>query len=242
LKSKHAANFCFLRRPLSAVFDRHTRSVLTGAGVEVRTGTPVRAVHPGVPPRIVLEDTPVSCQQIVLAVPLRRQRELLSDSSHLPEPPPNEPIAGLLLKFARPVMDELFFLGLDTPVQAVFNKTAIWREQSADESPQLVEVVISGARREARRGVEDMTAELLPELAKLLPRVRATPLLAARLVVHGGATFGVPPGHETHRLSPLRADCPGFVFAGDQAATGWPSTMESAVRAGEAAAVAVHTR
>ena len=79
-------------------------------------------------------------------------------------------------------------------------------------------------------------AKLVPELAKLLPRMRATPVLAARLLVHGAATFGVPPGNEASRLPPVQPDYPGIVFAGDQAATGWPSTMESAARAGAAAA------
>jgi zeta-carotene desaturase len=136
-------------------------------------------------------------------------------------------------------MDELFFLGLDSPVQVVFNKTAVWQGEARADEPQLVEVVISGAAREVRLGVERMKAELLPELAKLLPRAGSTPLLAARQLVHGGATFGVPPGREAERLPPLRPDCPGVVFAGDQAATGWPSTMESAARAGAAAARAV---
>jgi squalene-associated FAD-dependent desaturase len=237
LKSKHAADFCFLRRPLSAVFDRHARQVLTAAGIEVRTGTAVRAVRSGLPPVVILGESLHPCDRVVLALPLRRQRVLLAGEEALPEPPPDEAIAGLLLKFARPVMDELFFLALDSPVQVVFNKTAVWRE--AADAPQVIEVVISGAGREARLGVQRVTAELLPELAKLLPRVRETPLLATRLLVHGTATFGVPPGREAERLPPVRPACPGIVFAGDQAATGWPSTMESAARAGAAAARAV---
>jgi uncharacterized protein with NAD-binding domain and iron-sulfur cluster len=239
LKSKHAADFCFLRRPLSAVFDRQARAVLAAAGVEVRRETTVRAVRPGTPAVVLLGKSLHACDRVVLALPLKRQRSLLSEGPALPEPPPDGAIAGLLLKFARPVMDELFFMALDSPVQIVFNKTAIWQGQSAADAPQLVEMVISGAGREARLGVERMTAELLPELAKLLPRVRETPLLAARLLVHATATFGVPPGREVGRLPPVRPDCPGVVFAGDQAATGWPSTMESGARAGQAAARAI---
>ena len=239
LKSKHAADVCFLRRPLSAVFDRRAREVLSSAGVEVRLGAAVRAVRPGSPPVVVLADSLEPCDHAVLALPLTRQRGLLSDGRRLPLPPPDGPIAGLLLKFAGPVMDEVFFMALDSPVQIVFNKTAIWEGRVRPDAPQLVETVISGAAREARLGVEQMTAELLPELAKLLPRVRETTLLAARLLVHGTATFGVPPSCEAERLAPLRPDCPGIVFAGDQAATGWPSTMESAARAGAAAAAVV---
>ncbi len=238
LKSKHAADFCLLRRPLSAVFDRRAREALTAAGVDVRTGCAVRAVRPG-SPVVVLAGSEEPCGRAVLAVPLKRQRVLLGDECRLPQPPPDGPIAGLLLKFAAPVMDELFFMAFDSPVQIVFNKTAIWEGESREDAPQLVEVVVSGAGREVRMGAQRMTAELLPELAKLLPRVGTVPLLASRLLVHGGATFGVPPGREAGRLPPLRPDCPGVFFAGDEAATGWPSTMESAARAGEAAARAL---
>ncbi len=239
LKSKHAADFCFLRRPLSAVFDRQARAILTAAGVEVRLGTAVRAVRAGSPPVLTLAGSLEPCDRVVLALPLKRQRALLAGECRLPLPSPDGSIAGLLLKFARPVMDELFFMALDSPVQIVFNKTAIWEGQARPDAPQLVEMVVSGAGREVRLGVERLTAELLPELAKLLPRARATPLLAARLLVHGSATFGVPPGGESERLPPQRPDCPGIVFAGDRAATGWPSTMESAARAGAAAAAAI---
>jgi squalene-associated FAD-dependent desaturase len=238
LKSKHAADFCFLRRPLSAVFDRHAGAVLAAAGVEVRTGAAVRGVRPGSPPVVVSEEER-TYENVVLALPLKYQRTLLAGSPPLPDPPPDGPIAGLLLRFARPVMEELFFMALDSPVQIVFNKTAIWHCSAAADAPQMVEVVISGAGREARLGVGRMTAELLPELAKLLPRARETPVSAARLLVHGAATFGVPPGRESSRLPAVSPEYPGIVFAGDQAATGWPSTMESAARAGAAAARAV---
>ena len=136
-------------------------------------------------------------------------------------------------------MEELFFAAFDSPVQIVFNKTAIWEGRATSGAPQLIELVISGARREIRLGTEQMTAELLPELAKLLPTVGDTGLLAARLLVHGAATFGVPPEGEARRVAPGHAAYPGLAFAGDQAATGWPSTMESAVRAGAAAAHAI---
>jgi squalene-associated FAD-dependent desaturase len=240
LKAKHAADFCFLRRPLSAVFDRQARGVLAAAGVDLRTGVVLSAVRPGTPPAIVANGTEQAYQRVLLALPLRRMRALLPDEQ-LPQPPPEGAIAGLLLKFARPVMDELFFMALESPVQIVFNKTAIWSGQAPAEEPQLVEVIISGARREVRLGVEQVAAELLPELAKLLPGVAETPLLAARLLVHGTATFGVPPCGP-RRLPPELPAYPGLVFAGDQSATGWPSTMESAARAGAAAVRAIIAR
>jgi squalene-associated FAD-dependent desaturase len=241
LKSKHAADICFLRRPLSAVFDRQARAALAAAGVEVRTGTAVKAVK-AVPwsLEVVIGGGPTQpCRRVVLALPQKRMRALLPYSDRLPEPPAGGAIVGVLLKFARPVMEELFFMALDSPVQIVFNKTAIWEGRTPAGAPQLIEVVISGAGREVRLGAERVTAELLPELAKLLPAARTTPVLAARLLVHGAATFGVPPGGAARRVPVVLPEYPGVVFAGDQAATGWPSTMESAARAGASAARAV---
>jgi squalene-associated FAD-dependent desaturase len=235
LKSGTAAAICLLRRPLSAVFDRHARETLQHAGVDVQTGSAVREVQVGAPVRIrnCNGDT-TEYDKVVLAVPLKHMRELLPNTG-LPAPPREGAIAGLLLRFAGPVMDELFFSAVGSPVQIVFNKSAIWA-RNAEDGSQVIELVISAAEREVKLGAERMTAELLPELAKLLPRVRHTPLLAKRLLVHATATFQVKPGGEAQRL---QATCPGLtnvVLAGDYAATGWPSTMESAARAGQLAA------
>ena len=49
------------------------------------------------------------------------------------------------------------------------------------------------------------------------------------------ATFRVVPGSQKSRLS-QRTPLPGFYLAGDWTDTGWPSTMESAVRSGNLAA------
>ena len=227
LKSGRAAAICCLRRPLSAVFDKYARQVLESAGVRVLTG---EAIRPG-------SGVLTEYDKVILAVPLKRARELLPHAG-LPAPPEEGAIAGLLVRFAGPVMDEQFFSAAEGPIQIVFNKSAIWGRHEADGS-QIVEVVISAAEREAKLGVEAVAAELLPELAKLLPRVRQTPVLAQRLLVHATATFRVKPGGEVGRLPVTRPDLEKIVFAGDYAATGWPSTMESAARAGQRAANAI---
>ncbi|MBI3410574.1 MAG: FAD-dependent oxidoreductase [Planctomycetes bacterium] len=237
LKSPEASAICFLRRPLSDVFDRHARKILENAGVEVRTGAMVSAVNPGSPARVVSADEKLAFDKIILALPLKYMRGLIPGAA-LPEPPGEGAIAGLLLRFAKPVMDEWFFTAVDSPVQEVFNKTTIWG-QSPEDGSQIIELVISAAEREVRLGMEGVAEELLPELAKLLPAVRTTPLLAKRLLVHGTATFRVPPGGESRRLPLTLAGLDNVLFAGDYAATEFPSTMESAARAGQAAAQAI---
>ncbi len=239
LGSRHSADICFFRRPLSAIFDQQARLTLQAAGVKIHNGIAVSHVAAGSLVTVRLPGEIQTFDRVILALPRQRQRSLLTGIA-LPETAGTGAIAGLLLKFARRVMDGMFFLGLDSPVQIVFNKTAIW-ERAVDDGSQVIELVFSGATREAKMGVQAVAAEYLPELAKLLPTVTATPLLARRLVLHGTATFSVPPGGETARLSATVAGCPNVYFAGDEAATGWPSTMESAARAGEAAAQAART-
>ena len=239
LRSPEAAAICLLRRPLSAVFDRLARQVLERVGIAVRTGENVVEVSPGAAVMVrATNGRKHVFDRVVLALPLKRMRGLLP-GVELPPAPEEGAIAGLLLRFANPVMDELFFTAVGSPVQHVFNKSAILGLPT--DGTQVIEMVLSAAEREVRLGVERVAAELLPELAKLLPRVRGTPVLNKRLLVHGTATFRVPPGGEAARLPVTRAAVANVVFAGDYAATGFPSTMESAARAGLAAARAVLT-
>jgi squalene-associated FAD-dependent desaturase len=235
LKSPEASAICLLRQPLSAVFDRLARQVLQGAGAKAITGQAVSAVQPGAPVRLRISSGETSeFDRVVLALPLKHMRAVLPQVG-LPSPPQEGAIAGLLLRFARPVMEEPFFTAVGTPLQHVFNKTAIWKHTPEDGS-QVIELVLSAAEREVKLGVERLSGELLPELAKHLPEVRRVPLLAKRMLVHATATFRVKPGGEAHRLPVTWPGLSNVVLAGDFAATGLPSTMESAARAGQAAA------
>lgn len=238
LRSPEAAAICLLRRPLSNVFDRQARAALGKAGADVQTGALVTELRAGSPLLVRTADGRERVfDRVILALSPRRAPALLPGVG-LPEPPGEGAIAGLLLRFAGPVMDELFFSAVGSPVQVVFNKSAILG-RIEENGGQVVELVISAAEREAKLGAERVAAELLPELAKLLPRVATTPLLAKRLLVHATATYHVPPGGEARRVGPYLPGVPNVLLAGDYAATGWPSTMESAARAGLAAARAV---
>src|SRR5439155_27344698 len=93
LKSPEASAICLLRRPLSAVFDRLARAVLRRAGVAVRTGESVSAVCPGSPVTVRTgSGQKHTFDRVVLALPLKRLRTLLSDAS-LPAPPGRGPSA-----------------------------------------------------------------------------------------------------------------------------------------------------
>jgi hypothetical protein len=219
------------------------RKTLEKAGVTVVTQALVQEVIPGTKVQVASnslgDHSPQTFDRALLALPAGRVRSLLPGGPSLPGPGERNAIGGLLLKFARPVMKDLFFAALDSPVQMVFNKTAVWEKEPAVEGGQVVEVIISRAEREIRLGVEGVAMALLPGLARLLPAVRDTQLLVQRLLVHGSATFAVPPGGESRRLPTYCPEFPGVILAGEETQTGWPSTMESAARAGAIAARAL---
>jgi len=101
--------------------------------------------------------------------------------------------------------------------------------------PQYCQVVISASHRLARRPREAWIAEIRGELEALLPAARQAKLLHARAVTHPAAVFSVTP--ESDRFRPPPQTLLENVFlAGDWTATGWPATMEGAVRSGQKAA------
>src|SRR6185436_229296 len=104
--------------------------------------------------------------------------------------------------------------GVEWPVQYVFDRTA----SSGLERGQYLAVSLSGAYELDGRRVEELRASFVAELARLLPR----------------ATFRQGPGTLALRRF---ADVPPRVhLAGAWTDTGWPATMEGAVRSGLAAA------
>ena len=76
---------------------------------------------------------------------------------------------------------------------------------------------------------------MLAELAEIWPAAREAKLLRWWVVTEHGATFAVRPGVEALR-PPQRTPVDGLFLAGDWTATGWPATMEGAVRSGYLAA------
>jgi uncharacterized protein with NAD-binding domain and iron-sulfur cluster len=82
---------------------------------------------------------------------------------------------------------------------------------------------------------DELERIFLPELERLLPRVRGARVLRFHVTCERAATFHQVPG--TRRLRPgPRTALPGLYLAGAWTDTGWPATMESAVRSGLAAA------
>jgi squalene-associated FAD-dependent desaturase len=166
------------------------------------------------------------------SAPRQRIEPLLSHFTHAP-------ITTIHLWFDRPVTDLDHAALLDTRIQWMFNKTLIRRLETA-QAPQgqYLELVISASFSELRQTSEQILAFTLVELTRFFPSVREATLLKSAVLKEARATFSVTPGLDRFRPTP---DAPGdnLYLAGDWTLSGWPSTMEGAVRSGRLAAEAI---
>jgi len=151
------------------------------------------------------------------------------------------PITGVHFWFDRPVTSERFITLLDTNVQWVFNKTALYTDQSDAPIPgaqQYLQLVISASYDLLKKSREEIIELCLKEIRQALPAAREAQLVKATVIKEASATFSPEPGVDRFRPAQT-TNTPGLFLAGDWTATGWPATMEGAVRSGYLAAEAV---
>jgi zeta-carotene desaturase len=153
------------------------------------------------------------------------------------------PITGVHLWFDRDVMDDPFVTLLDTTTQWIFNKTMLYGEAKgkAANSGQYLQLVISASYDLLQKPRQEIIDLCLKEVCQALPLAREAKLAKATVIKEAAATFSPEPGVD--RWRPKQASSvPNLFLAGDWTDTGWPATMEGAVRSGYLAAEAVLQR
>ena len=152
------------------------------------------------------------------------------------------PITGVHLWFDRTVMTEPFLTLLDHKTQWVFNKSLLdaghGNEKTASKKGQYLQLVISASYDFVPLARQEIIDLCRAELADVLPATRDAKLEKATVIKEVAATFSPEPGVD--RFRPAQdIGVKGLFLAGDWTCTGWPSTMEGAVRSGYFAAEAV---
>jgi zeta-carotene desaturase len=169
-----------------------------------------------------------TADQYVLAVPFERVAALAPELELNLTQFEHSPITGVHLWFDRSITQLPHATLLDRTIQWMFNK----------DSGRYVQAVVSASRsltEMPRKEVIDLT---LRELAEFFPAVREAKLEKAHVVKEVRATFSAKPGLES--LRPVSATkFTNLALAGDWTRSGWPATMEGAVRSGYLAAEAV---
>jgi zeta-carotene desaturase len=101
-----------------------------------------------------------------------------------------------------------------------------------------VELVVSSSTSLIEKSKQDILDLALRELTEFFPEVSHAKLLKSTVIKEVNATYSPLPGADSHRPSQT-SPWPRVFLAGDWTATGWPATMEGAVRSGYLAAEAL---
>jgi uncharacterized protein with NAD-binding domain and iron-sulfur cluster len=150
------------------------------------------------------------------------------------------PITGVHLWFDRGVMDEPFVTLLDTTTQWIFNKSMLYGdgEGKAAGGGQYLQLVISASYDLLQKPRQEIIDLCMKEVCQALPAAREAKLVKATVIKEAAATFSPEPGVD--RWRPRQSTSVSNLFlAGDWTDTGWPATMEGAVRSGYLAAEAL---
>lgn len=253
LKSRHAADIGFTTVGLSKVLVEPALKFLQARGAEVLTSSPVKTIHLAGGSLVSVRLTngkELLADAFVSALPFASllkilPSELRTTSPFCPlEKLESAPICNLYFFYDRPILEDPFVAVLDSPLQWVFNRSLLLRDDSVkadrpEKTPgQVLAVSVSAAHAYTQMSHQELKDLFLREMEAHFPEARKKRPERIVIVWQKEATFRCTPGAQALRPGP-HTSIPNFFLAGEWTQTGWPSTMESAVRSGFAAALAV---
>jgi squalene-associated FAD-dependent desaturase len=243
MKSRRGYELLVPRRPISEILESRAIPWLAKHGVEVHRAAPVKRIVFDAQNQVTgveLASGDVhSASHVVATVPWMGVGELfdpairaavpeLEKISHLE----TAPIVSVHLWFDRAIME--------MPHLVLPGRVSQWLFAGAIENGKYhYQIVISAAYAESKMLRDELTQIILRELQDVLPIVHTASLLRSQVIMQSRAVFAPTPGHEQFRPASKASTIAGFYFAGDWTATGWPATMESAMRSGSNAAQSI---
>jgi squalene-associated FAD-dependent desaturase len=246
-----AADIGMATVPLGRLHAEATASLLARIGAQVRLGARAIAVEPQAGGGFVVrlgrgESTadgaaepaasqPLSADGVVLAVPADQAVRLAATAGVAGAAGwvglGHSPIVNVHVRYDRAVMKLPFVAAVDSPVQWVFDKT----RQAGVQDGQYLAVSVSAADDLVDVPTAAIRELFEPELARLFPAAAGACIRDFFVTRERRATFRQGPGSGALRPG-AGTSVPGLVLAGAWTATGWPDTMEGAVRSGHGAA------
>jgi hydroxysqualene dehydroxylase len=240
LGSAADSDFLLPHTTLGDVLPRPAMAWLADRGAEIRLRTAARSLRRGLAGdwRVETDRGPIDAVQIVLAVPPFQAARLLAGTAAQPllttlDAFEHEPIATVWLGWRDAVaLPDAVMLAERAEAgehgQWLFGRTAA----PGSSIRGLAGVVVSAAGR-----ASDRPAELASGIARqVAAQHRLPPPDHARAIVDKRATIRCSPERPRIDVDALARDCPGVALAGDWVWHHYPATIESAVRAGDAAA------
>jgi squalene-associated FAD-dependent desaturase len=237
LAHREAADLHVPTVPLGSLFGDRFVGWLESQGVAVQTGRIVTGIErdaAGLACAVACGDAALACDAVVVALPWKQAARLLPDLVPVAdERLAGSPITAVHLWFDRDV--------IDLPHAVLVGRVSQWvfrADVAAGGSAGYCQVVISASRGLLDGDRDRLLETVVAELREIFPAARTARLVDSRIVTDPTAVLSVRPGVDAARPPAISA-VDNLFLAGDWTATGWPSTMEGAVRSGRIAAAAV---
>jgi squalene-associated FAD-dependent desaturase len=242
LEHNDAADIGWSLVPLGDLHGDAPARALGAAGVDVLLDTRVERIEPG--PVVVagpsrqaraVADERIEADAVIVALPHDTTARLLPDGALAQQARLVEmgmsPIVNVHLVFDRRLTDLPFAAAVESPVEYVFDRT----KASGLTTGQYLAVSLSAADAHMGTRPDALIRTMASALGELFPHAERASLVDGLVTRERNATFAAVPGTRALRPEPTTAE-PGVFVAGAWTDTGWPATMEGAVRSGTAAA------
>ncbi|MGO8795514.1 MAG: hydroxysqualene dehydroxylase HpnE [Candidatus Sulfotelmatobacter sp.] len=253
MKSKPARHMGVPTMPLTDLYNR-AGDYIRARGGEIRFRTSIETFSPE-PERVRIRasesgEREEAFDYLILALPFENVDRVLPEGaasaplrdqlSHFE----SAPITGVHLWFDRQVSDLDHAVLLDRTIQWMFHKSRLLDTRSNDTRVNgepvgsYMELVISSSKDLIDKSRAEIVDLALKEVREFFPAARDANLVKSTVIKEVRATFSPRPGIDAYRPQQTTA-WPRVFLAGDWTATGWPATMEGAVRSGYMAAEAL---
>lgn len=224
---------------LSEALGEPAHRTLADLGVQLRFNCRVN--------RIALEDEQlmgvslaggeiVTGEHVILAVAPRALDEIIAECDQFTDRYGSigtSSIINVYLWYDRPVMEIGFAGTFDSALQWIFNRSQLLGEKAGGEA--CIGVSLSAADEYIDWSKNVLVDHCDQAVGEIFPARAGASLVRQSVVKEPHATFRTGPGVSSRRPGP-RTAVRGVYLAGDWTDTGWPATMEGAVRSGERAA------
>jgi len=265
LGNRRAADVLVPNVSLDELYDRRIANWLRERGAAIHVETPVESVTgdsnraTGI---LMANGREEPFNFVIAAVPWSKLPRLLpaamldaADPKHVAEEMASAPISSVHLWFDRSITDLPHAVLVERLTQWVFARamscqvepeeanalTPALSQREREQQEHYYQVVISASHDLAGRDRESVVEEVLKDLRSVFSEAKGAQLLRAKLITEPQAVFSVQPGLDAKRPRQQTA-IPNLLLAGDWTRTGWPATMEGAVRSGYLAAEGVLER
>ena len=240
LNSREGGRMGVPRVPLTELYGAAAEYIRARGGeVRVRTSVESFRAEPS-SVRLCVNGTEIACDFAVLAVPFDALgRVLPGDAVATPLREmvarfQTSPITGIHLWFDREITELDHAVLLDRTVQWMFHKSRLLDRPG----PSYVELVVSSSKALVEKPRGEIIDIAVRELGEFFAPARSAKLVKGTVVKEVHATYSALPGSDAYRPT-AATGWPRVFLAGDWTCTGWPATMEGAVRSGYLAAEAV---